>query len=70
MKPYERSELGGVGEGLRANCAAHSPLQVRLAAKAASLPILSPEGEDYEVAIRISLIASEFETAPPIRLVA
>jgi hypothetical protein len=46
MKPYERSELGGVGEGLRANCAAHSPLQVRLAAKAASLPILSPEGED------------------------
>jgi hypothetical protein len=43
MEPYERSELGVVGEGTLAV----SPLQVRLASKLPSLPILSPEGEEY-----------------------
>jgi hypothetical protein len=37
MEPYERSELGGVGEGLRDIDRAHPLTQLRLASKLASL---------------------------------
>jgi hypothetical protein len=37
MKPYERSELGGVGEGVRPTDSAKPLTQLRLASKLASL---------------------------------